>query len=80
MSALRLIPASAPRTQPWANGAGTTTVIASGPDEALWQWRLSIAEIAQDCTFSALIPIPGDGSFRWMRRFGCISRISAIWP
>jgi uncharacterized protein len=53
MSALRLIPASALHTQPWANGAGTTTVLASGPDEADWQWRLSIADITQDCAFSA---------------------------
>lgn len=53
MSALRPVPASALRTQPWANGAGTTLVIASGPDETDWQWRLSIADITQDCTFSA---------------------------
>lgn len=53
MSALRPIPANALRTQPWANGAGTTTVIASGPDETNWQWRLSIADITQDCRFSA---------------------------
>jgi uncharacterized protein len=53
MSALRLIPADTLMTQPWANGAGTTTVIASGPDEANWQWRLSIAGITQDCAFSA---------------------------
>jgi uncharacterized protein len=53
MSALRLIPADALRTQPWANGAGTTTVIDSGPDEANWQWRLSIADITQDSAFSA---------------------------
>jgi environmental stress-induced protein Ves len=53
MSALRPIAADALRTQAWANGAGTTTVIASGPDEAQWQWRLSIADIAQDCAFSA---------------------------
>lgn len=53
MSAPRPIPASAQHTQPWANGAGTTTVIASGPDDANWQWRLSIADITQDCAFSA---------------------------
>ena len=53
MSALQVVPASALRTQAWANGAGTTTVIASGPDDANWQWRLSIAEITQDCTFSS---------------------------
>ncbi|GFZ95445.1 HutD/Ves family protein [Dyella caseinilytica] len=56
MSALRPVPADALRTQAWANGAGTTTVIASGPDESNWQWRLSIADITQDCAFS---PYPG---------------------
>jgi uncharacterized protein len=53
MSQLRLIPDNALHSQAWANGAGTTTVIASGPDEAHWQWRLSIADITHDCTFSA---------------------------
>jgi uncharacterized protein len=53
MNALRLVPTSALHKQPWANGAGTTTVIASGPDETNWQWRLSIADITQDCAFSA---------------------------
>jgi uncharacterized protein len=52
MSALRPIPADALRTQAWANGAGTTTVIASGPDESHWQWRLSMADITQDGAFS----------------------------
>ncbi|GAB2567009.1 HutD family protein [Dyella jejuensis] len=53
MSSLRLVPADALRIQAWANGAGTTTVIDSGPDEAHWAWRLSIADIAQDCDFSS---------------------------
>ena len=52
MSTLQVVPADALRTQAWANGAGTTTVIASGPDDTNWQWRLSIAEITQDCVFS----------------------------
>jgi uncharacterized protein len=52
MSAFRSIPPDALRTQAWANGAGTTTVIASGPDENNWQWRLSIADISQDSMFS----------------------------
>lgn len=51
MSHLRQVPESALQTQAWANGAGTTTVIDSGPD-ANWQWRLSIAEITQACAFS----------------------------
>ncbi|HTV85691.1 MAG TPA: HutD family protein [Dyella sp.] len=53
MSALRLVDAASLCTQPWANGAGTTTVIASEPDHAQWQWRLSIAEIAQEAPFSS---------------------------
>jgi uncharacterized protein len=53
MSALRLLDAASLRTQAWANGAGTTTVIASEPDDAHWQWRLSIAEITQDAPFSS---------------------------
>jgi len=53
MSALHPVPADALHTQAWANGAGTTTVIASGPDESHWQWRLSIADITQDCAFSS---------------------------
>jgi len=53
MSRLRLVPNDALRTQAWANGAGTTTIIASGPDDD-WQWRLSIADITQDCEFSSL--------------------------
>jgi uncharacterized protein len=53
MSRLRLIPANALQSEAWANGAGTTTVIASGPDPTHWQWRLSIADITQDGAFSA---------------------------
>lgn len=53
MSRLRPVPEDALRTQAWANGAGTTTVIASGPD-ADWQWRLSIADITVACDFSPL--------------------------
>ncbi|RUL62491.1 hypothetical protein EKH79_16625 [Dyella dinghuensis] len=53
MNRLRPVPVASLRTEAWANGAGTTTVIASGPHETNWQWRLSIADITQDCTFSA---------------------------
>ncbi|RDS85494.1 HutD/Ves family protein [Dyella psychrodurans] len=52
MNALRLVDATSLRTQAWANGAGTTTVIASEPDDADWRWRLSIADIAQETAFS----------------------------
>lgn len=53
MSKLRLVEPASLRAQAWANGAGTTTVLASGPDESHWQWRLSIADITQDCVFSS---------------------------
>jgi uncharacterized protein len=52
MSALRLVDPATLRTQAWANGAGTTTVIASEPDDANWRWRLSIADITQEAAFS----------------------------
>jgi uncharacterized protein len=52
MSKLQPIPPDALRTQAWANGAGTTTLIASGPHENDWLWRLSIADITQDGAFS----------------------------
>jgi environmental stress-induced protein Ves len=53
MNRLRPVPVASLRTEAWANGAGTTTVIASGPQETNWQWRLSIADITQACAFSA---------------------------
>lgn len=52
MTTLHPVPNDALISQAWANGAGTTTVIASGPDTN-WTWRLSIADIAQACVFSA---------------------------
>ena len=56
MSAFRRVPAETLRAEPWANGAGTTTVLASGPDPEAWRWRLSIARIERDADFS---PLPG---------------------
>ena len=56
MSALRPLAADALHVQPWANGLGSTTQIACGPDGADWRWRLSIAQIGQDSPFS---PLPG---------------------
>jgi environmental stress-induced protein Ves len=59
MSRFRPVASAAQRTEPWANGAGTTTVLASGPNGPNgvdWQWRLSIARIEQDADFS---PLPG---------------------
>ena len=54
MSAFRPVPAAVQRTEAWANGAGHTTVLDSGPDAATWRWRLSIARIERDADFSAL--------------------------
>ncbi|NII71458.1 hypothetical protein FHW84_000014 [Dyella sp. SG562] len=54
MSAFHRVPAESLRAEPWANGAGTTMVLASGPDSSAWQWRLSIAQIDRDTDFSAL--------------------------
>jgi hypothetical protein len=54
MSAFRRINADTLRTEAWANGAGTTTVLASGPDPQAWRWRLSIANLERDADFSAL--------------------------
>lgn len=41
---------------PWGNGAGVTCEIARGPaaDDGAWDWRLSVACIAQDGPFSSL--------------------------
>lgn len=54
MSRIRRVPADAIRVEPWANGGGSTTVLASGPEPSQWLWRLSLAQIDQDSTFSVL--------------------------
>lgn len=54
MSAFRRVTTETLRTEAWANGAGTTTVLASGPSPDRWHWRLSIASIDRDAEFSAL--------------------------
>jgi uncharacterized protein len=51
MSAPRLVPASAPRTQTWLDNESTTNILAAGPDENDWQWQLSIVEITRDSVF-----------------------------
>lgn len=41
---------------PWANRAGTTRQVASGPDGAgvnAFDWRISVAEVVGECSFSA---------------------------
>jgi environmental stress-induced protein Ves len=39
---------------PWANGQGTTSVVARRPDDEQWVWRLSLADVTVDGPFSAL--------------------------
>jgi environmental stress-induced protein Ves len=39
---------------PWANGLGTTAVVARHPDTDDWAWRLSIADVVADGPFSSL--------------------------
>ncbi|MFZ4486522.1 MAG: HutD family protein [Candidatus Nanopelagicales bacterium] len=44
------------RETPWANGAGTTRQVASAPVDSgidSFDWRISVAEVAKDCAFSA---------------------------
>src|SRR5690348_1570896 len=54
MPRLQAIPRSAQREEPWANGAGSTTVILREPDDTNWMVRISIAKVAQDGPFSEL--------------------------
>ncbi len=54
MPRLQAIPRSAQREEPWANGAGSTTVILREPDDTNWTVRISIAKVAQDGPFSEL--------------------------
>lgn len=46
---------------PWANGLGTTAVVARVPDTDDWAWRLSIADVVSDGPFSSL-----PGVERWI--------------
>jgi uncharacterized protein len=46
---------------PWANGLGTTRVIARVPDDDSWSWRLSLADVVSDGPFSVL-----PGIDRWI--------------
>ena len=49
----RVVPANEYRRERWRNGAGWTREIAAEPEGGAWTWRLSIAEIEQDASFSA---------------------------
>lgn len=46
---------------PWANGGGTTAVVARVPDDDAWAWRLSLADVVEDGPFSSL-----PGVDRWI--------------
>lgn len=48
----RVIPANEYRRERWRNGAGWTREICRIQDRDQWDWRLSIAEIEQDASFS----------------------------
>lgn len=54
MPILRPVPANRFRQQPWRNGRGRTTELAAGPDPDHWRWRISLARIDTDGTFSVL--------------------------
>lgn len=54
MPNLLAIPRSAQREEPWANGAGSTTVILREPDGADWRVRISVAKVDNDGPFSEL--------------------------
>lgn len=49
------------RVVPWANGRGTTAVVARMPDTDDWDWRLSLADVVEDGPFSSL-----PGIDRWI--------------
>jgi len=57
---MRVIRASDCRAMPWKNGGGTTTEIAVHPEGAgfdRFDWRISMARVAQDGPFSAFAGI-----------------------
>ncbi|MDB6163259.1 MAG: HutD family protein [Xanthomonadaceae bacterium] len=48
----RVIPANSYQRVRWKNGTGWTREIARSPSHGDWSWRLSIAEIEEDASFS----------------------------
>jgi environmental stress-induced protein Ves len=66
MPSLQAIPHDAQRNEPWANGAGVTTVILREPDNADWRVRVSVAIVEKEGPFSELpgtrrVLVPLDG-------------------
>ena len=54
MPSVQAIPRGVQRDEPWANGAGVTTVILREPDAADWKIRISVAKVEQEGPFSEL--------------------------
>ena len=54
MPFVQAIPRAVQRDEPWANGAGVTTVILREPDDADWRIRVSVAKVEQEGPFSEL--------------------------
>lgn len=54
MPYVQAIPRGVQRDEPWANGAGVTTVILREPDDADWRIRVSVARVEQEGPFSDL--------------------------
>lgn len=80
------IPRAVQRDEPWANGAGSTTVIWREPDDADWRIRVSVARVESEGPFSelpgtrrTLVPLDAamtlrfpDGRERSSARFGVL--------
>ena len=45
------------RSTPWRNGGGTTRELLALPSADAWQWRVSVAEVAQDGPFSSFVGV-----------------------
>lgn len=72
MPSLHAIPRTEQRDEPWANGAGSTTVVLREPDDANWRVRISVAKVEHDGPFSdlpgtqrTLIPLDGPMTLRF---------------
>ncbi len=72
MPALRAIPRPLQHEEPWANGAGSTTVILREPDDANWRVRVSVAMVDREGPFSelpgtrrTLVPLDGPMTLRF---------------
>lgn len=72
MPTLRAIPRNQQHDEPWANGAGSTTVILREPDDANWRIRVSVANVEHEGPFSelpatrrTLVPLDGPMTLRF---------------